>query len=486
MPLLEELNYIPKEKYAHREEIFEHAQAIGKHYNLYSKTLFRTEANMLIWDDQSSLWTFDTNHGDKISARWVVPAGGPLNTPKFPGLPGIESFKGHQFHSSRWDYEYTGGDSRGNMSKLADKRVAVIGTGATGVQIVPYLGESCKELYVIQRTPSSIDRRGNLPTDMEWARSLQKGWQQERMDNFNTIISGGVTDEDMVNDGWTDILRSVAGFFGNAGAEDLPDPAAMAAKFQMADYRKMNSIRKRVDTIVKNPITAEYLKPWYNLFCKRPAFSDQYLQAFNRSNVTLVDTGGRGVEAITEKGLIANGKEIELDCIIYATGFEWASDWVERTGLQIVGQDGITITEKWRDGPTTFHGWNVHKFPNLFFITTAQSGATPNYTHSTHEQSRHFAYVLNKCKELGIKTLQPTADAENDWVAEVIEAGRGRAAFIKDCTPGYYNDEGKVSDKTTRTNPYGNGAVRYLQILADWRAADKLDGMELSYIEGRA
>jgi cyclohexanone monooxygenase len=135
---------------------------------------------------------------------------GPLHRPKLPGIPGIETFGGHSFHTSRWDYEYTGGDPAGGaMTELADKRVGIIGTGATSVQCIPHLARACGELFVFQRTPSSIDVRNNRPTDPEWAASLQPGWQQRRMDNFNNLVSGIPEPEDLVNDGWTDIIGNL-------------------------------------------------------------------------------------------------------------------------------------------------------------------------------------------------------------------------------------------------------------------------------------
>src|SRR5207253_8515366 len=121
----------------------------------------------------------------------------------------VESFKGHSFHTSRWDYAYTGGDSNGGLTGLKDKVVGVIGTGATAVQCVPHLAAGAKQLYVFQRTPSSIDVRANRPTDPQWASSLQPGWQQHRMDNFNVLVSGGVAEEDLVDDGWTDIIGNL-------------------------------------------------------------------------------------------------------------------------------------------------------------------------------------------------------------------------------------------------------------------------------------
>lgn len=365
---------MPQEKYARANELLRHSEMIGKHYDLHRRTLFQTEVHALRWDEQAARWIAHTSRGDSIRARFVVPAAGPLHRPKLPGVPGIESFKGHSFHSSRWDYNYTGGDSMGGLTELKDKRVGIIGTGATAVQIVPHLGEWAKQVYVFQRTPSSIDVRGNRPTDPTWAASLQKGWQMDRMTNFNVIVNGGYQDEDMVSDGWTDILRKL---FVRPKPGEVIDPKKAGAQRQLADFKKMESIRARADSVVKDKQVAESLKPYYNQFCKRPCFHDEYLNAFNKPNVELVDTKGAGINRITEKGVVANGEEFEIDCLIYGTGFELATDWTHRTGMELYGRDGLTMTENYKDGSRTMHGWTSRNFPNCFIVSIVQAALTP-------------------------------------------------------------------------------------------------------------
>ena len=478
MPLLEEVGYVPVEKYTRANELLKHAQAIGNKFGLYDKTLFQTEVNSLRWNENSTTWSVNTSRKDTINARFVVPASGPLHRPKMPGLDGIESFQGHSFHSSRWDYNYTGGGPAGGLSKLADKTVGIIGTGATAVQIVPHLGASAKQLFVFQRTPSSIDVRANRPTDPAWQASLQPGWQQARMDNFNILVNGGYQETDLVSDGWTDILRNII---------IRPDPnldpsqidhAALAARMQLADYKKMNTVRARVDSIVKDPSTAASLKPWYNQFCKRPCFHDEYLDTFNIPSVTLVDTAGKGVDAITPAGVVANGSEYKLDVLIYATGFELATDWSHRAGMEIYGRDGLTTTEKWKDGAATLHGWTSRGFPNCFFVQVVQAALTPNFIHVTNEQAKHIAYVIKECKERDIRSVEPTQKAEDDWVKTILDLGALRSQFLTECTPGYYNNEGDVTLKTRRNAPYGAGATAFLDILNKWREEGKLEGLD--------
>jgi cation diffusion facilitator CzcD-associated flavoprotein CzcO len=476
MPLLEELDYMPTEKYAKAKELLKHSRMIGEKFDLYSRALFQTETKEMRWNEEEGKWTTHTALGDKIKSKFIIPAAGPLHRPKLLGVPGIEDFQGHAFHSSRWDFGYTGGDPSGGLHKLKDKRVGIIGTGATAVQIVPHLGEWAKQLYVFQRTPSSIDVRGNRPTDPEWAKSLKKGWQKERMDNFDSIVNGGYEKEDMVADRWTDIIRDLL-----TVKLDPNNPAETAARIQLADFKKMESIRARIDEIVKDKETADALKPWYNQFCKRPCFHDEYLDTFNRPNVKLIDTKGNGVERISEKGIVANGEEFEIDCLIYATGFELANDWSHKTGMEIYGRDGMTTTKKWEDGASTLHGWSSRQFPNCFWVSIVQAALTPNFMHVTGEQARHFAYVISECQKRGIRSVEPTQEAEEAWCDTIVKGTAIRGDFFKECTPGYYNNEGKPSPIAARSATYGYGSPAFIRILTEWRTANDFAGLDVQY-----
>jgi cyclohexanone monooxygenase len=474
LPLLEEVGYIPVEKYSRAPEILAHSRAIGEKFDLYRAALFQTEVTGLKWDDTLSRWIVSTNRGDALKARFVVMANGPLHRPKLPGIPGVESFKGHAFHTSRWDYAYTGGTSNGGLTGLKDKRVGIIGTGATAVQCVPHLAEGAKELYVFQRTPSSIDVRANRPTDPDWAASLQPGWQQERMDNFNTLVSGGFAEEDLVNDGWTDIIRNLLLIARQGNASG--DPAQL---MELADFQKMESIRARVDQIVEDEAKAEALKPYYNQFCKRPCFHDDYLAAFNRPNVHLVDTEGRGVEAITETSVIANGKACKIDCLIYATGFEVGTSYTRRSGYEVVGRGGVTLTEKWADGVATFHGFHARGFPNCFIVSHAQSGFSVNFPHMLNEQSKHIAHIVKACLDRQVRVMEASQAAEDGWVETIKSTAILRQKFAEECTPGYYNNEGQPSPLAVQNGPYGKGSIAFMQLLEEWRAAGDFQGLEL-------
>ena len=483
LPFLEELQYVPKEKYSRAPEILAHSQAIGRKYDLYRSACFQTEVTELRWDEASARWIVSTNRGDRMQARFVCMSNGPLNRPKLPGIPGIGSFEGHAFHTSRWDYAYTGGDSNGNLTGLRDKRVGIIGTGATAVQCVPHLGEAAAHLYVFQRTPSSIDVRANRPTDPEWTKSLSPGWHQHRMNNFNILVSGGFQAEDLVSDGWTDIIRKLLVMVQQGGGANV-SPDAIAKTMELADFQKMEQIRARVDAIVEDEATAEALKPYYRQFCKRPCFHDEYLATFNRPNVTLVDTKGRGVERVTKKGVVIAGVEYPVDCLIFATGFEVGTDYARRAGYELYGRDGSSLTERWAKGVRTLHGMHSRGFPNCFIMGNQQTGFTVNYPHMLGEQSKHIAYIIRHAIERGARTVEVSEEAEAEWVATIIRLARLGQQFLEDCTPGYYNNEGKPGERSGQNGFYGGGSEEFFRILREWRAAGGLAGLELGLIFG--
>ncbi|MEE2679906.1 MAG: NAD(P)/FAD-dependent oxidoreductase [Myxococcota bacterium] len=478
LPLLEELDYIPTEKYAHRPEIHAHSQAIGRHYDLYARASFHTQATTIRWDEDDARWHVHTNHADRIRTRFVCMAIGPLSRPKLPGIPGIETFAGHSFHTSRWDYDYTGGDGNGALDRLDDKRVGIIGTGATAVQCIPHLGAAAKHLYVFQRTPSSIDVRGNRPTDPEWAQELAPGWQQERIENFSTLVSGGFQEVDLVNDGWTDIIRNLSGL---ASSGDLSgSPEEIAARVELADFEKMEAIRGRVDQYVQDPVTAEGLKPYYRQFCKRPCFHDNYLPTFERPNVTLVNTDGKGVERILTHSVVAAGQEYPVDCLVFATGFEVGTDYTRRAGCNVAGRDGLSLQAKWKDALSTFQGLTSRGFPNCFFMGGMQSAVTPNFTELYNEQSRHVAYLIGHCLDNGLETLEPSETAEAEWVARIGEFANNSREFALTCTPGYYNNEGRPeAGPGWFGGTYAGSAPDFFRMLREWREQGEFRGLEL-------
>jgi cyclohexanone monooxygenase len=486
IPLLEELNFMPSKKFADGAEIYDHCRRIGKHYGLYDSAIFSTQVRELHWDEALKRWRVSTNRGDDIRARFVVMASGPFHRPKLPGIPGIKDFQGHSFHSSRWDYEYTGGDSNGGLDKLADKRVAVVGTGATAIQIVPFLGRDAKHLYVFQRTPSSVGVRNNAPTDPEWVKSLRPGWQKERQRNFHAWTFEGMAlgQPDYVCDFWTELGRNTA-----ARVLALKDPAAMTPEQFMAlqeeeDYKVMERLRRRIAGIVEDPEAAEALKPYYRFLCKRPCTNDEYLQTFNRPNVTLVDVSStKGVERATAKGLVANGVEYEVDCIIYASGFEISTEISRRYSIDAIeGRDGLSLFDYWHDGYKTLHGMTSRGFPNQFYTGFTQVGISANIAANYELQGEHIAYIISEALARGAFTVEPSQEAQDDWGKTIRETAIDMTPFNQQCTPGYYNNEGGGGGEGIRFylgEPYGPGFYAFGDLLTAWRDKGDLNGLVL-------
>ena len=505
-PMLEKTGFVPRQKYTNAPETLEYCEVLAERFDLHDNALMQTEVISTEWDEDARRWLVTTNRQDCLKARFVVHSNGPLNRPKLPAIKGISSYKGHTFHTSRWDYAYTGGDSHGNLDNLSDKRVAIIGTGATAVQCIPHLGAGAKELFVFQRTPSSIDVRNNQATDPDWISTQQPGWQDERRTNFESLMTGVPVKEDLVSDGWTEAFRLLFGnlrekapskwrlaawslggllskeFYQKGIKQYLTDKATahmdLTRQMELADFAKMEKIRSRADSIVEDQETAEALKPYYRQFCKRPCFHDEYLPTYNNPNVHLIDTDGRGVDEFTEKGVMFDGKEYEVDCIIFATGFEVGTDYSRRAGYSIIGVNGMSVSEKWSNGLSTYHGMHSRGFPNCFFFGPAQSAFTATYTFSLDENSVHLAHIMTELKKRGATRVEASQAAEDAWVNTIIQKARLTEDFQKSCTPGYYNNEGHVN-VNPQNNTYGGGPIEFFKLMKKWRAKGNLEGLEL-------
>ena len=491
LPMLEEMGYMPSKKFADGWEILEYCQSMGRRFGLYDKALFHTRVLGLRWDESLLRWRITSDRGDDIRARFVVMANGLLNIPKLPGIPGIGGFKGKMFHTARWEYDYSGGDPKNPvLDKLADKRVAIVGTGATALQALPYLGKYARQLYVLQRTPSTVDQRINPPTDPAWVKTLRPGWQAERHANFQRgALQGFLPGEaDQVCDFWTEINRNLAAELAAEGWPALPVEQFMA-RHEMMDYRVMERMRRRVETLVKDKSTAEALKPYYRFSCKRPLSNDDYYDTFNRPNVTLIDVSATaGVEAMTENGFIAKGVEYDVDCMIFASGFEVSSDLDRRWGFDCLeGRNGRSLYQHWADGYQTLHGVMTHGFPNLFFIGYYQGGLNATTTEQYRRQACHCAYIIETALARDLAAVEPSQQAQESYVRHFREVAIDISALQRECTPSYYNNEGETrvgSDGREKYRhflgeTYGPGWQAFEQVLQDWRDSGDLAGLEL-------
>ena len=482
MPMLEEMGTVPTTRYAFGEEIREHFEAIAERYALGPDALFHTRVEKSAWDESDARWVITTDRGDTIRARFVIMAVGILNLMKLPVIPGMDDFEGRAFHTARWDFDYTGGspDDWSSLPGLRGKRVAVVGTGSSGIQCIPPLAESAEELLVFQRTPSAIGVRDNRPTDPDFAASLAPGWQAERMDNFAKIMLALPAEEDLVDDGWT---QHYAPLLSPRIDPTLP-PGEIMGRITAADHAVMDAHRDRVDAFVSDPGKAEAMKPYYRYMCKRPCFHDEYLPAMDRENVTLIDCPA-GIERITPTGLVANGTTYDVDCIVYATGFEGeATPFHRRAGHPIVGRGGLDIETKWKDGVQSLHGLMTRGFPNFFTMPAPyqQSVVTVTHTHITVEGADHLARTIRSMVDAGVRCFDVREDAEAAWTEGIVACAVDRGAFDAACTPSRFNFEGDPSQANPRNGSYGGRAgdlFGYRTLLAEWREKGGFEGLEI-------
>ena len=472
LPLLEDTGYMPTEKYAKAPEIFAYCQLLGRTFDLYRGALFQTEVEDMRWDESRKRWNVMTSRSDVLSAKFIVIAGGVLHKAKLPGIPGIETYAGRAFHTSRWDYSYTGGSSQTLMEKLADKRVGIIGTGATAVQVVPKLAEAAKELFVFQRTAACVGVRNNKPTDPEWFKSLKPGWQAERTRNFTQAVTGAQPAVDMIDDEWTKMNW--------VDTRKLPENDEEALELERIDFENMERVRQRIADVIKDPATAELMMPWYSQSCKRPCFHDEYLPAFNRPNVHLVDTDGKGVNEINESGVIVNGVEYPVDLLIFASGFEVTTGYTHRLGFDPKGRNGVSLSEAWAEGPATLHGVLSNGFPNMFMISTVQGAQATNFVHSITEAAQHVAFLIEQCVKGDIATIEPETAAQDNWFETLFAQLWGIARYNATCTPGYLNSEGGGDMRSARAIAWMTSVLGFAEYVENWRQQGDLAGLTLT------
>jgi len=480
LPMLEEFGYIPTRRYAFGEEILSHLEAIADRFDLVADALFHTGVTSAEWDEDAARWRVRTDRGDEVSCRWYVLGVGILNLLKLPAIPGMEDFAGRSFHTARWDYEYTGGGPHEPLTGLAGKVVALMGTGATGIQCVPPLAESAEHVYVFQRTPSAIGERGNRPTDPEFARGLEPGWQRARWDNFQAIMLGRPVEVDLVDDGWTHDYAAVQ----HPPRKEGMTTAEYLRSAEEFDYAVMEAHRHRVEELVADPATAEILKPYYRYLCKRPCFHDEYLQAFNNPNVTLIDCPA-GIERITDKGPVVDGQQYEADCIVYGTGFQpELTPLFRRAGHDVVGRGGVTLADKWADGAASLFGMMSRGFPNMFVMPAPgqQAVVTVNYTQLAVLGAEFVGGAVRLLEQRGVEVFDVSAEAEEAWTQKIVDSFVDASAVMSLCTPSRINNEGHPEQTNSRNGNYGRGMgdwFAYRELLEQWLEAGTFEGLEL-------
>ena len=480
LPMLEDLGYIPTQRYAFGEEIRQHLEAVAEIFGLVDDALFHTGVTRAEWRQEESRWRIHTDRGDVITCRWYVLAPGILNLMKLPAITGMEDFAGRSFHTARWDYDYTGGGPHAPLENLRDKAVALIGTGASGIQCLAPLANSAKQVYVFQRTPSAIGVRGNRPTPDGFADTLEPGWQRARMDNFQAIMIGRSVENDQIDDGWTHhyaVVNNPPRHRGMSRAEYIENAETI-------DFEVMDEHRRRVEALVADPETAEILKPYYRYICKRPCFHDEYLSAYNSPNVTLIDCPA-GMDRITEGGPVVNGQEYEVDCIIYGTGFEpERTPLYRRIGHDIVGREGVSLAEKWAGGAASLYGVVTRGFPNLFIMPapTQQAVVTVNYTQLAVAGAEFVSGAISLLRKQGVEAFDVSAQAEEAWTEKIAETHMADTSVMAACTPSRINNEGHPETINPRNGNYGGGFgdwFGYRDLLESWVVDGRFEGLEL-------
>lgn len=476
LPLLEETGFMPSERYSPGSEILDYARLLARRYDLYDQALFQTRVIGLEWQQGQGRWRAETDRGDELDARFVITQSGLFGRPQLPTVPGLTSFGGAIFHTSRWDYSVTGGTAAGDLDRLAGLDVGIVGTGCTGIQVIPYLAGAARSLTVFQRTPMQVTARGNAPTDREWFARLAPGWQAQRVRAFDELTTMTGKDESEIDDGWTAFARHQL-----AAVSQIPEsersPGVIDAALEQSDFVWNERLRAHIDDIVRDPRKAALLKAYYRTHCKRPGYSDDYLDTFNRPNVSIVDLSSSPVERIERDAVVTSDCRYPLDVLVFATGFHLGSSWSDRAGYDIVGRDGVILSEKWKEDVVTFHGFHVHGFPNMFFMGPHHVAATPNVMRLLTEQTAHFAFILKHMRDHGRTTVEATGEAEAEWSALARSRGEARRELFEQCTPGYVNNQGRIDAPNAVGLHRFSPATEYFDLIADWRAQGHFEGL---------
>jgi len=513
VPFLEETGYRPRHRYSYGHEIRSQIERSADHFGIRGQ--FCTRIDSKIWDENKKLWivTMTRTIGDPsmsetftVTSEFVIIAGGPFRFPKIPKLPGWNEFyrKKYAFHSARWDYNYTGGtQEKPDLVKLRGKRVAIIGTGATAIQIVPELAKWAEHVYVVQRTPSYVGVRNQTETDPEhWANiTREKGWQEKRRITFDAYVSNSEGyGPDVIDDGWTHTPAG-SGFLGSKSKiVALNEVEEHIKELHELDFPRTELLRKRVDEIVEDEGTAEKLKAWYGSWCKRPSFHDEYLQAFNKPNVTLIDTDGKGLDGFTENGVLFKGIEYEIDALILATGFTFGMslDPSEKLAATIKGRNGLSMKDYWHSADSgTLLGVALPGFPNVFSYFGRGSGATWNFTSVVETQAALITSIMKQAqKQAGPGqrvVIEASKEGESQYGQEVAKRTTW-FSVMPTCTPGYFNGEGAAAfegqvPKTEeqlvnegKKMAWGTGPMDYKEMTEDYAARGDLKGFTIEVV----
>lgn len=455
-------------------EILEYANHVADRFDLRRDMQFQTRVTSAIYDEQENLWTIETDKGDAYKAKYCIMATGCLSMPNAPEFKGADSFEGRLLHTGQWPHEEV---------ILEGKRVGIIGTGSSGVQAIPAIAELAEHLFVFQRTPVYTFPAQNRPLDPDYVKKVKASYAEMREMQRHSFVG-------------------FSGFGGHLMSAEQPTRSILEAsederkealgKFGFGVFRSFVDVytnldanevgcelyREKVRQLIDDPDVAEGLMPrGYPLGCKRQVIDTDYYAAFNRDNVTLVDLRRGAIETITSWGLRTENAEFEFDILIYATGFDAMTGAIN--SIDIRGRQGRTLRDKWKDGPRAYLGLQSHGFPNLFTITGPGSPSVlSNVLVSIEQHVDWIADCISYLNQNQLKTIEPTASAEDAWIEHVNQVAEGTMFTAPNCNSWYLG--ANIPGKARIFMPYIGGVGTYRD-KCDQIVANGYEGFTLTH-----
>ncbi|RZL84206.1 MAG: NAD(P)/FAD-dependent oxidoreductase [Rhodococcus sp. (in: high G+C Gram-positive bacteria)] len=456
------------EKYASQPEILAYLNHVADRFDLRSDISFETRVTSAVWNEHDRVWEIGCGDGSAVTARYLICGSGNLSVPKDPQFDGMENFDGEVYLTGRWPHDGV---------NFEGKKVAVVGTGSSGIQVITEIAKKADHLTVFQRTPNYATPLRNVPADPERTAAIKANYPQVRENARKT--RGGVPDYNPLPSALTvtpeerrrvfDECWDAGGFQLYVGSfqDILIDKSANAT---ISEY-----IRERISERIDNPALAEKLIPTdYPYGTKRPPFETGYYEIFNQPNVTLVDVRETPIVSVTSGGVLTTDSEHEADILVLATGFDAITGPVLDMG--IIGRDGETLNDKWAHGPRTYLGLSVHGFPNLFLVTGPQSPSVLyNMPLAIEDHVDFIADAIEYCRRNGVETIEARLAAEDAWVAHTVELSD--ATLLPETDAWWMT--GGTNGKPRVCMLYIGGAAAYREICAKV-VADGYDGFDVS------
>ncbi|MFI6309847.1 flavin-containing monooxygenase [Nocardia fusca] len=447
--------WVWQERYPAQPEILRYLNHVADRFDLRPHLRLQSRITSAHYDDDSGRWTVTTDTGEQATTRFLIFATGALSLPQVPNFSGLESFRGSWYHTANWPSEpvdFTG------------RRVAVIGTGSSGVQVVPRIAAQAEQLFVLQRTAAFVVPAHNHPLDPErdaQIKSDYSGFRQRALESFLGIHFD--TEPTLaVHTGAADRIKAYEDRWRIGGAALLatfPDLLVDAAANEtLADF-----LRQKISDIVDDPATAKALTPYgFPVGAKRLIVDSDYYQTFNKDNVELVDIAAAPIEAITAHGIRTSDNHYEVDTIVFATGFDALTGPL--LNIDIVGKAGIRLTDRWAAGPMTYLGLAVAGFPNMFTLAGPGSPSVlSNVVRCTEHNVEWVAELLEHASDNGVSAIEASSDAESAWVNHVNELSE--ATIFPTANSWYLG--ANIPGKPRVFMPYAGGLPAYRQTCAE-------------------